>query len=57
MFEFSAAEILGPDGLFSQHIEGFQQRPQQQAMALAVAEAIDACETLVAEAGTGTGTR
>ena len=55
MFEFSAAEILGPDGLFSQYIEGFQQRPQQQAMAQAVAEAIEGCETLVAEAGTGTG--
>ena len=48
-------EVLGADGLLSRAIEGFAHRPQQLAMAEAVAEAIEEGEHLIAEAGTGTG--
>ncbi len=51
----SPSDILGPDGPFSRLISGFAPRPQQQAMADAVAEALSAHSVLVAEAGTGTG--
>lgn len=51
----SAAEILGPDGPLADSIPQFAPRAEQQAMAAAVAEAIDEGRTLVAEAGTGTG--
>jgi len=47
--------LLGADGPFAETVEGFQPRPEQQAMAQAVDEAIDAGETLVVEAGTGIG--
>jgi ATP-dependent DNA helicase DinG len=49
------AEILGPGGLLSQRLRGFNHRPQQAAMADAVAEAIAEGGTLICEAGTGTG--
>ena len=55
MFDLSAADVLGSDGLFVEHIDGFQCRPQQQAMAQATAQAIADYQILVAEAGTGTG--
>jgi len=48
-------EVLGADGLLSRAIEGFAHRPQQLAMAEAVAAAIEEGEHLIAEAGTGTG--
>ena len=48
-------EILGPEGLLAQQIEGFSYRQQQYEMATAVAEIIDSGETLICEAGTGTG--
>lgn len=51
----SPAFILGPDGPFAQRLEGFAPRPQQQAMAEAVAETLAGQGLLVAEAGTGTG--
>ncbi len=49
------AEMLGAGGPVARLVPGFEPRPQQQAMAAAVAAAIDAGATLVCEAGTGTG--
>ena len=48
-------QVLGPGGLFEQHIEGFQARPQQLEMAKQIAAVIEDREVLIAEAGTGTG--
>jgi len=48
-------DILGPQGLLSERLSGYRHRPQQQAMAEAVAAALEAGETLICEAGTGTG--
>lgn len=47
--------IFDRDGLLARRIEGFSHRPQQQAMARAVAGAISQQGTLICEAGTGTG--
>jgi len=49
------AALLGPGGPVARHLPHFRPRPQQQAMAAAVAHAIEHGETLVMEAGTGTG--
>ena len=49
------ASILGPDGALAARLPGFHFRPQQLAMAQAVAQAIAERGLLVAEAGTGTG--
>ncbi|WP_290649053.1 ATP-dependent DNA helicase [Aquisalimonas sp.] len=46
---------LGPDGALAGALPGFQPRAEQQALARGVAQALDAGETLIAEAGTGTG--
>lgn len=48
-------DLLGDDGPFARALPGFTARPQQQAMAEAVAHALAHRETLVCEAGTGTG--
>jgi ATP-dependent DNA helicase DinG len=48
-------ELLGPEGPFAREVPGFVPRSVQQEMAVAVASAIDDRETLIAEAGTGTG--
>ena len=48
-------QILGPEGLLSQRVSGFSFRPQQLAMAEAVARTIESGGRLVCEAGTGTG--
>jgi ATP-dependent DNA helicase DinG len=48
-------EILGPDGLLSQRLEGYRHRPQQEAMAEAVGKLMAGGGTLICEAGTGTG--
>ncbi len=48
-------DYLGPEGLLAQNISGFSYRQQQFAMAEAVAQTIDSGETLICEAGTGTG--
>ena len=48
-------EALGPEGLLSQKLPRFSWRPQQQAMAEAVADVLREGGCLVAEAGTGTG--
>jgi len=49
------SEILAADGPIARHVAGFAPRPQQQAMADAVASALEENGVLVAEAGTGTG--
>lgn len=49
------SEVLGPDGLLSQHIEAFSFRPQQLEMAQRVEHVIASGEVLITEAGTGTG--
>ena len=47
--------LLGADGPFAREVPGFVPRDVQQAMAVAVAAAIDERHALIAEAGTGTG--
>jgi ATP-dependent DNA helicase DinG len=53
--DLSAADILGPDGRIAARLTNYEQRPQQLAMAGAVARAIASKRHLVAEAGTGVG--
>ncbi len=48
-------DVLAPGGALSRAIPGYEDRPQQRAMARAVAEALDERRVLLAEAGTGTG--
>jgi len=50
-----AAALLGADGPFARELPNFAPRAAQQAMASAVEHAIAERETLIAEAGTGTG--
>src|SRR5512136_2689429 len=47
--------FLGPQGMLASAIPDFEYRPAQLQMAEAVERAIDTGETLLAEAGTGTG--
>ena len=49
------AWIFGPDGPFARELPAFRFRPQQLAMAEAIAHAIETQGQLLAEAGTGTG--
>ena len=49
------ADILGPEGSIARRLQQYEERPQQLAMAAAVAKAIAAKEHLVVEAGTGVG--
>ncbi len=49
------AELLGPHGLLARQVSGFAPRLPQQQMAEAVAAALEEGDTLVVEAGTGTG--
>jgi ATP-dependent DNA helicase DinG len=51
----TTAAVLGCDGPFARLLPGFSPRAAQQAMAEAVASAIDGRTTLICEAGTGTG--
>lgn len=51
----SPAEILGPSGRIAARMEGYEHRPEQLAMAQAVAKAIDQRRHLIVEAGTGVG--
>ena len=50
-----AAQLLGEAGPFRSQLPGFSVRQQQQQMATAVSESIDAEQDLIVEAGTGTG--
>jgi ATP-dependent DNA helicase DinG len=49
------ADILGESGPLASHLKGFSPRRQQQEMAEAVVSALEGRQTLVTEAGTGTG--
>lgn len=49
------ADMLGPAGLLSERLTGYNHRPQQEAMAEEVAGVLEAGGVLVCEAGTGTG--
>ena len=49
------ADFFSSDGPFAGHVHGFSPRPQQQAMAEAVGQALDTGEALAVEAGTGIG--
>jgi ATP-dependent DNA helicase DinG len=51
----TAADILGPEGRIAARLANYEHRPQQLAMADAVARAIREKKHLVAEAGTGVG--
>jgi ATP-dependent DNA helicase DinG len=49
------AAVFSPEGQLASVLPGFGYRPQQQAMAVAVAETLEDGATLVCEAGTGVG--
>ena len=49
------ADVLGPQGLLANSLSGFAFRQQQLDMAEQVMDAIEAGDSLIAEAGTGTG--
>jgi ATP-dependent DNA helicase DinG len=51
--EFAA--LLGADGPLARLLPGFNPRPEQQAMAIAIANALATRGVLICEAGTGTG--
>ena len=51
----SITELLGENGPLANQIQGFAPRPQQQAMAEAVANTLERNGLFIAEAGTGTG--
>jgi ATP-dependent DNA helicase DinG len=51
----STASILGPDGVIARQLASYEPRPQQLAMAEAVAEAFAEKRHLMVEAGTGVG--
>ncbi|HEV2948636.1 MAG TPA: ATP-dependent DNA helicase, partial [Gemmataceae bacterium] len=51
----SVASILGPEGQIAQRLPSYEVRPQQMAMAEAVADAIKERHHLMVEAGTGVG--
>lgn len=53
--EFDPAPILGPGGSISRRLPHYESRPEQLAMAEAVAEAIRGQRHLTIEAGTGVG--
>ncbi|AOH35182.1 ATP-dependent DNA helicase [Luteimonas sp. JM171] len=48
-------EALGADGPLADALPGFVARPAQQELSAAIAAALEQCESLLAEAGTGTG--
>lgn len=48
-------DVLGADGLLARSVDGFSFRDQQLAMAEAVATCLENGDSLIAEAGTGTG--
>ena len=48
-------DILGPGGLIAQKLNGYEERPEQLAMARSVEEAFGTKRHLIVEAGTGVG--
>ena len=55
MLEDAVEEVLRPGGLLSAELPHYESRPEQLAMALRVARALENDERLLVEAGTGTG--
>ena len=55
MAKYDWQTLLADDGPIADVIEGFQVRPQQQAMLEAVSEALETNSSVVIEAGTGVG--
>jgi ATP-dependent DNA helicase DinG len=55
MSENAPDSILGLDGAIARRLRGYESRPEQLAMAEAVARAIEGKQHLVVEAGTGVG--
>ncbi len=53
--KFIYSDLLGADGAFSEKIPGFITRDTQQTLAVAIDRALAQQDTLIAEAGTGTG--
>ena len=47
--------VLGANGLLAQHIDGYEERPQQIEMAALIEQCIAAGRDAVIEAGTGVG--
>jgi ATP-dependent DNA helicase DinG len=52
---FDMQQIFGPHGLLAQALPNYEERPQQAAMSQRVWEALHERQTLLVEAGTGTG--
>jgi ATP-dependent DNA helicase DinG len=52
---FDMQHIFGPQGVLAQALPNYEERPQQVAMSQRVWEALHARQTLLVEAGTGTG--
>jgi len=51
----TSEDILGPDGMLSRRIDGFEVRPSQLEMALLIEKALHERSSVIVEAGTGTG--
>jgi ATP-dependent DNA helicase DinG len=51
----TSGDILGPDGMLSRRIDGFETRPSQLEMALQIEKALHERSSAIVEAGTGTG--
>ena len=51
----TSGDILGPDGMLSRRIDGFEVRPSQLEMALLIEKALHERSSAIVEAGTGTG--
>ncbi|HMQ23449.1 MAG TPA: DEAD/DEAH box helicase, partial [Planctomycetota bacterium] len=47
--------LFGPEGPLARRLEGYERRPEQEALCTAIAESLDRGGTIVAEAGTGVG--
>jgi ATP-dependent DNA helicase DinG len=54
-YRMDIERILGPKGTVSQHLTGYEFRPQQIEAALAIERALGAKQHCLAEAGTGVG--
>jgi ATP-dependent DNA helicase DinG len=52
---FDMQQMFGPQGLLTQALPNYEERPQQVAMSQHVWEALRQRQTLLVEAGTGTG--
>jgi len=52
---FDMQQIFGPHGLLAQGLSHYEERPQQGEMSARVWDALQARQTLLVEAGTGTG--